>query len=168
MTTTGGPQFRSVCCPAMRLVSADRALELTWPHRGLARSSAAAAINSVRVPQRASRARGDEESGQRELNFCGNGSRPNQAPPARRRSNVFGGGVGEKKKPQPWPARKHFEEPSPESELAPWELVPSERVLAWVPQPGWGSSPECRWVPSRVDEHESRATFLIEQAGLPD
>jgi hypothetical protein len=65
-------------------------------------------------------------------------------------------------------ARKHFEEPSPESELAPWELVPSERVLAWVPQPGWGSSPECRWVPSRVDEHESRATFLIEQAGLPD
>jgi len=58
--------------------------------------------------------------------------------------------------------------PSPESELAPWELVPSERALAWVPQPDWGSSPECRWVPSRVDEHESRATSLIEQVGLPD
>ena len=67
-----------------------------------------------------------------------------------------------------FPPPKHFEEPSPESELALWELVPSEWVLAWVPQLGWGSSPECRWVPSRVDEHESRATFLIEQAGLPD
>jgi hypothetical protein len=38
--------------------------------------------------------------------------------------------MGEKTKPQPWPARRRFEEPSPESELAPWE---SERVLAWVP-----------------------------------
>ena len=54
------------------------------------------------------------------------------------------------------------------AELVGIELVPSERVLAWVPQLGWGSSPECRWVPSRVDEHESRVTFLIEQAGLPD
>jgi hypothetical protein len=38
--------------------------------------------------------------------------------------------------------------------------------LAWVPQPDWESSPEYRWVPSRVDEPESRATCLIEQAGL--
>jgi hypothetical protein len=30
-------------------------------------------------------------------------------------------------------------------------------------------SPKSRgWVPSRVDEHESRATSLIEQLGLPD
>jgi xanthine dehydrogenase YagR molybdenum-binding subunit len=35
-------------------------------------------------------------------------------------------------------------------------------------QPDWGSSPEYRWVPSRVDEHESRPTSLIEQMGLPD
>jgi hypothetical protein len=40
--------------------------------------------------------------------------------------------------------------------------------MAWVPQPDWESSPEYRWVPSRVDEPESRATSLIEQAGLPD
>ena len=53
----------------------------------------------MKVPQRASRARGDEESGQRELKFCGNGSRPDQAPPARRRSHVFGRGVGEKRSP---------------------------------------------------------------------
>jgi hypothetical protein len=59
-------------------------------------------------------------------------------------------------------------EPSPGSELAPWERVLSEQVLAWVPQPDWESSPEYRWVPSRVDEHESRATSLIEQAGLRD
>jgi hypothetical protein len=59
-------------------------------------------------------------------------------------------------------------EPSPGSELAPWERVLSEQVLAWVPQPDWESSPEYRWVPSPVDEHESRATSLIEQAGLRD
>jgi hypothetical protein len=59
-------------------------------------------------------------------------------------------------------------EPSPGSELAPSERVLWELVLAWVPQPDWESSPEYRWVPSRVDEHESRATSLIEQAGLPD
>jgi hypothetical protein len=59
-------------------------------------------------------------------------------------------------------------EPSPGSELAPWERVSLEQVLAWVPQPDWESSPECRWVPSRVDEHESRAISLIEQAGLAD
>src|SRR5262245_59341630 len=58
--------------------------------------------------------------------------------------------------------------PSPGSELAPWGRVLSEQVLAWVPLPDWESSPEYRWVPSRVDEHESRATSLIEQAGLPD
>ena len=40
--------------------------------------------------------------------------------------------------------------------------------MAWVPQQDWESSPEYRWVPSRVDEHESRAASLIEQTGLPD
>jgi hypothetical protein len=55
-------------------------------------------------------------------------------------------------------------------ELAPWGQVLSEYglVLAWVPQPDWESSPEYRWVRSRVDELESRATSMIEQAGLPD
>src|SRR6266436_2157364 len=66
------------------------------------------------------------------------------------------------------PLRRRAREPSPGSELAPWEGVLSEWVLAWVPQPDWESSPEYRWVPSRVDEHESRATSLIEQAGLPE
>ena len=37
--------------------------------------------------------------------------------------------MGEKTKPQPWPARRRFEEPSPKFELAPWE---SERVLGIV------------------------------------
>src|SRR5215831_2360052 len=37
-----------------------------------------------------------------------------------------------------------------------------------VPLPDWESSPEYRWVPSRVDEHESRGISLIEKAGLPD
>src|SRR6266446_1622829 len=67
-----------------------------------------------------------------------------------------------------FPHLGHWKLTTSDFELAPWELVPSERVLAWVPQPGWGSSPECRWVRSRVDEHESRATSLIEQAGLLD
>src|SRR5437016_2778473 len=35
----------------------------------------------------------------------------------------------------------HWKLTTSDFELAPWELVPSERVLAWVPQPGWGSSP---------------------------
>jgi hypothetical protein len=62
--------------------------------------------------------------------------------------------------------RRCAREPSPGSELAPWERV-LEQVLAWV-QPDWESSPEYRWVPSRVDEHKSRATSLVEQLGLPD
>src|ERR1700736_2529355 len=61
--------------------------------------------------------------------------------------------------------RRCAREPSPGSELAPWERV-LEQVLAWV-QPDWVSSPEYRWVPSRVDEHKSRATSLVEQLGLP-
>jgi hypothetical protein len=40
--------------------------------------------------------------------------------------------------------------------------------MAWLPQPDWESSPEYRWVPSRVDEPESCETSLIKQAGLPD
>jgi hypothetical protein len=64
--------------------------------------------------------------------------------------------------------RRRSRESSPGSELAPWERVLSDWVLAWVPQPDWESSPEYRWVPSRVDEHESRTTSLIEQTGLPD
>ena len=64
--------------------------------------------------------------------------------------------------------RRWAREPSPGSELALWERVLSEQVLAWAPQPDWESFPEYRWVPSRVDEHESRATSLIEQLGLPD
>jgi hypothetical protein len=58
--------------------------------------------------------------------------------------------------------------PSPGFEPAPWEWVLLGQALAWVPQPDWESSPEYLWVPSRVDEHESRATSVIEQARLPD
>jgi hypothetical protein len=66
------------------------------------------------------------------------------------------------------PLRRRSRETSPGSELAPWELALSEYVLAWALQPDWESFPEYRWVPSRVDEHESRPTSLIEQVGLPD
>src|SRR5262249_61804189 len=64
--------------------------------------------------------------------------------------------------------RRRSREPSPVSELAPWGRVLSEQVLAWVPRLDWESSPEYRWVPSRVDERESRGISLIEKAGLPD
>jgi hypothetical protein len=47
-------------------------------------------------------------------------------------------------------------------------LIPNEPPRSLSAQPDWESSPEYRWVPSRVDEHDSRATSLIEQLGLPD
>src|SRR5262245_15949547 len=64
--------------------------------------------------------------------------------------------------------RRRSGEPSPVSERGRCERVPSELSLAWVTRPDWESAPEYRWVPSRVDERESRGISLIEKTGLPD